>query len=57
MKQETTFVDESFYNEDSMDQNHVESEPVLAFEEPVVDVEDRQIAIMEKLVSTRIYNC
>ncbi|CAB3223933.1 unnamed protein product [Arctia plantaginis] len=50
MKQETTFVEETFYNEDSMDQNHVESEPVLAFEEPVVDVEDRQIAIMEKLV-------
>lgn len=33
-----------------MDQNHVESEPVLAFEEPVVDIEDRQVAIMEKMV-------
>ena len=51
VKQESNFVDDSFYNEDSMDQNHVEAEPVLAFEEPVQDVEDRQMAIMEKMVS------
>lgn len=50
VKQESSFVDENFFNEDSMDQNHMEAEPVLAFEEPVVDAEDRQIAIMEKLV-------
>lgn len=43
-------MEDTFFNEDSMDQNHVESEPVLAFEEPMVDFEDRQMAVMEKLV-------
>ncbi|XP_049868089.1 uncharacterized protein LOC126368227 isoform X2 [Pectinophora gossypiella] len=49
VKQEA-FMEENFFNEDSMDQNHMESDTVLAFEEPIVDVEDRHIAIMEKLV-------
>ncbi|XP_047997517.1 uncharacterized protein LOC125235022 isoform X2 [Leguminivora glycinivorella] len=50
VKQEAHFVDDSFYNEDSMDVNHIECEPVLAFEEPMIDYEDRQVAVMEKLV-------
>uniref|UniRef100_A0A2A4JPK5 Regulatory protein zeste n=1 Tax=Heliothis virescens TaxID=7102 RepID=A0A2A4JPK5_HELVI len=50
VKQESNFIEESLYNEDSMDQNHVESDPVLAFEEPVVDFEERQMGIMEKLL-------
>ncbi|KAI8422537.1 hypothetical protein MSG28_006341 [Choristoneura fumiferana] len=50
VKQESNYMEVTFFNEDSMDQNHVESEPVLAFEEPMVDFEDRQMAVMEKLV-------
>ncbi|XP_026315273.1 uncharacterized protein LOC113226759 isoform X2 [Hyposmocoma kahamanoa] len=49
VKQES-FMEESFFNEDSMDQNHVESEPVHVFEEPMMDFEERQMAVMEKLV-------
>ncbi|XP_063822340.1 uncharacterized protein LOC135072370 isoform X1 [Ostrinia nubilalis] len=49
VKQETHFLDENFFNEDSIDQDH-EEDPVLAFEEPIVDIEDRQMAIMDKLV-------
>ncbi|KAJ2949953.1 hypothetical protein O0L34_g11278 [Tuta absoluta] len=47
VKQES-YIEESFF-EDSMDQNHVE-EPMLSYEEPPMDPEDRQMAIMEKLV-------
>ncbi|KAJ8721683.1 hypothetical protein PYW07_002458 [Mythimna separata] len=49
VKQESKFLDENLYDEESMDQNHVESDPVLAFEEPVADVEERQTALMEKM--------
>lgn len=46
VKQETHFIEEPFFNEDSMD--------VLGFDEPIdepiMDIEDRQMAIMEKLV-------
>lgn len=56
VKQESKFLDESLYNEDSMDQNHVEADPVLAFEEPVADVEERQIALMEKMVCLPFLN-
>ncbi|KAJ8730968.1 hypothetical protein PYW08_002381 [Mythimna loreyi] len=50
VKQESKFLDESLeYNEESMDQSHVEAEPVLAFEEPVADVEERQMVLMEKM--------
>ncbi|XP_012546349.1 uncharacterized protein LOC101739642 [Bombyx mori] len=50
VKQESHYTEDNFFNEDSMDQNHVESDPVLAFEEPVADAEERQMAVMEKLV-------
>ncbi|CAG9785425.1 unnamed protein product [Diatraea saccharalis] len=50
VKQESHFLEEPFIDENSMDQNHVEAEPVLAFEDPFANVENRQIAIMEKLV-------
>lgn len=55
MKQESHYTEDNFFNEDSMDQNHVESDPVLAFEEPVADAEERQMAVMEKLVHTIHY--
>ncbi|CAH2108065.1 unnamed protein product [Euphydryas editha] len=48
VKQESHYMEETFYDE-SMDQNH-ESEPVLNFEEPTVDFEERQMLVMEKLV-------
>ncbi|CAG5058850.1 unnamed protein product [Parnassius apollo] len=50
VKLESHYTDESFYNEDNVDGNHVDSEPVLAFEEPAVDLEERQMLVMEKLV-------
>ncbi|KAM3959589.1 uncharacterized protein ACR2FA_006381 [Aphomia sociella] len=50
VKQESHYIDESYFNEDSMEDNNVESEPALAFEEPVADAEERQMAVMEKLV-------
>ncbi|XP_063361502.1 uncharacterized protein LOC134650475 [Cydia amplana] len=50
VKQESHFVDDNFFNEDSMEPNHIESQPVLAFEEPMMDYEERQVAVMEKLV-------
>ncbi|XP_030020853.1 uncharacterized protein LOC115440613 isoform X1 [Manduca sexta] len=50
VKQESHYMEDSFFNEDSMDQNHVETEPVLAFEEPAADMEERHVALMEKLV-------
>ena len=43
-------MEDTFYNEDNMDQNH-KNEPVLNFE-PAVDLEERQMVVMEKLVST-----
>ncbi|KPJ15730.1 hypothetical protein RR48_09653 [Papilio machaon] len=48
VKQESHYMDESFYNEDS-GEHQIESEPVLAFEEPMVDLEERQMLVMEKL--------
>ncbi|KPI96850.1 hypothetical protein RR46_04975 [Papilio xuthus] len=49
VKQESHYMDEAFYNEDS-GEHQIESEPVLAFEEPMVDLEERQMLVMEKLV-------
>ncbi|XP_026752318.1 uncharacterized protein LOC113512611 [Galleria mellonella] len=51
VKQESHFIDETVLNEDSIDEANMEPEPVLDFEvEPVADPEERQIAIMDKLV-------
>lgn len=56
MKQETHYLEENFFNDDSLEQNHVEEDPVVSFKdtadetEETVDVEDRQTVIMEKLV-------
>ncbi|XP_068632830.1 uncharacterized protein [Battus philenor] len=50
VKQESHYADESFYNEDSGDQHQTDSEPVLGFEVPIVDIEERQMLVMEKLV-------
>ncbi|KAI5643375.1 myb/SANT-like DNA-binding domain-containing protein [Phthorimaea operculella] len=47
VKQES-YIEESFF-EDDMEQNSVE-EPMLSYEEPPMDPEERQTAIMEKLV-------
>ncbi|CAH0714215.1 unnamed protein product, partial [Brenthis ino] len=49
VKLESHYMEETFYNEDNMEQNH-ESEPVLNFEEPALDFEERQMVVMEKLV-------
>ncbi|XP_075974817.1 uncharacterized protein LOC142975703 [Anticarsia gemmatalis] len=65
VKQETTFVNESFYNEEEQyepegnmdqtaddtqtDQNHDE-DSMQGFDEPSVDLEERQSAIMEKIL-------
>lgn len=50
VKLETQFIGEPFLDEDSMDQNHVTTEPSLAYEVPIQNFEDRQLAVMEKLV-------
>ncbi|CAH2076033.1 unnamed protein product, partial [Iphiclides podalirius] len=50
VKQETHYAEESFYNDDSADRNHTGTEPVLAFEEPAMDIDERQMIVMEKLV-------
>ncbi|KAJ0175525.1 hypothetical protein K1T71_008684 [Dendrolimus kikuchii] len=50
VKQESQYIEEPFLNEDSMDQNHITADPALTFEVPVPDFEERQLAIMEKLV-------
>lgn len=55
VKQESQFMDESFYNEDS-GEHRMESEPVVAFEEPMVDLEERQMLVMEKLVLSTLFH-
>ncbi|XP_072938696.1 uncharacterized protein [Epargyreus clarus] len=50
VKVESHFMEEPFYNEDSMDRNHVDAEPALTLGEPATDVEERQMVIMEKMV-------
>uniref|UniRef100_A0A2H1V4I2 SFRICE_009900 n=1 Tax=Spodoptera frugiperda TaxID=7108 RepID=A0A2H1V4I2_SPOFR len=47
---ENNFLDENFYNEDSMDHNHTESEQVMTFEDPMTDTEERQHQLMEKML-------
>ncbi|XP_060803905.1 uncharacterized protein LOC106130875 isoform X2 [Amyelois transitella] len=49
VKQESHYVEETYFEEE-MDQNHVDTEPTLGFEESAADPEERQMAIMEKLV-------
>ncbi|XP_059049579.1 uncharacterized protein LOC131844659 [Achroia grisella] len=51
VKQESHYIEETNFNEDSMDETNVESDPVLTFEEPIADVHERHIVIMEKLLT------
>ncbi|XP_047530429.1 uncharacterized protein LOC125066408 [Vanessa atalanta] len=52
VKLESHYMEEAFYNDDdNMDQNH-ESDPVINFDEPTVDLEERTMVVMEKLVKS-----
>ncbi|XP_045494764.1 uncharacterized protein LOC123693624 isoform X1 [Colias croceus] len=52
VKVESHYSEDNFFNEDSIEENHVD-ETAISFDEPTIgpiDVEERQILIMEKLV-------
>ncbi|XP_026732826.1 uncharacterized protein LOC113497467 isoform X2 [Trichoplusia ni] len=51
VKQESSYVEDTYFKDDGVEEdNQVDSDPVMPFEEQTMDMEQRQNAIMERLV-------